>query len=209
MNEKAQNIDNLIFDLGGVILEIDLNLIKSGFINLGFEDLASNFELFKQNRIFEKLEKGEIKPQVFRNEIRKACPKPFSDKQFDEVWNSILLDYPKKNIKLLQELKTRYNTFLLSNTNAIHYKYYTNKLNKQFGIESLDLLFNKTYFSHISGKRKPDTEFFKQLLKENELKPERTLFIDDLEENILAAKGLDIQTIHLTNFKLTKALKYL
>ena len=207
MNKEFEDIENIIFDLGGVILKIDLDMVKTGFISLGFKDLESDFELFKQNLIFEKFEKGQIEAQVFRNEIRKACPKPFSDKQFDEVWNSMLHDFPKRNIKLLQQLKTKYNIFLLSNTNAIHYKYYTNKLNEQFGLESLDLLFNKAYYSHISGLRKPDIHFFNLLLEENKLIAEQTLFIDDLAENISAAQNMGIKTIHLTNFKLAKALK--
>lgn len=207
MNKNLQNIENIIFDLGGVILGIDFEAIKAGFVKLGFKDLKADFVLFKQNRIFEKFEKGEIEAQVFRNEIRKACPKPFSDRRFDEVWNSILLGFPEKNIKLLQKLKTKYRTFLLSNTNSIHYKYYTNKLKDDFGLEGLEMLFEKTYYSHISGKQKPDPEFFSLLLNENELKGENTLFIDDLEENILAAQNLGLQTIHLTDFELAGTLK--
>lgn len=207
MTEEFKNIRNIIFDLGGVILKIDLNLIKSGFISLGFNDLESSFALFKENQIFEKFERGEIAPQVFRNEIRKACPKSFSDRQFDLIWNSVLLDYPKSNINLLKKLKIKYNTFLLSNTNAIHYKYYTNKLDEEFGLANLESLFKKAYFSHISGKRKPDARFFDQVLKENRLKAEDTLFIDDYEENILAAKNLGIKTLQLTNFKLVKEFK--
>ncbi len=206
MSNILNNIDNIIFDLGGVILEIDIDIIKKGFISLGFSDLESSFELFKHNQIFQKFEKGQIEPQVFRNEIRKACPKPFSDSQFDEVWNSVILNYPPKNIQLLKNLQKKYATFLLSNTNEIHYNYYTEILKEKFGIKKLDLLFDKAYYSHISNMRKPDTEFFKLVLQENNLIPEKTLFIDDLKENIEAAKSSGIKTIHLTDFKLTETL---
>ncbi|MEN8121773.1 MAG: HAD family phosphatase [Bacteroidota bacterium] len=207
MSNVLQNIDNIIFDLGGVILEIDIDIIKKGFMSLGFSDLESSFELFKHNKIFEQFEKGQIEPQVMRNEIRKACPNPFSDKQFDEIWNSVILNYPEENIQLLKELHEKYTTFLLSNTNQIHCDFYTEMLNEKFGIEKLDLLFNKAYYSHTSGMRKPDTEFFKLVLHENSLKPEKTLFIDDSKENIEAAKSLGIKTIHLNDFKLTDAIK--
>ena len=206
MSNVLKNIDNIIFDLGGVILEIDLDIIKKGFVSLGFTDLESSFELFKHKQIFQKFEKGQIEPQVFRNEIRKACPKSFSDVQFDKIWNSILLNYPKENIQLLKDLHEKYTTFLLSNTNEIHYNFYTEMLNDKFGIKKLDSLFNKAYYSHVSGMRKPDTNFFKLVLQENNLIPKKTLFIDDLEENIETAKSLGIKTIHLTDFKLMNAL---
>ena len=207
MSNVLKDIDNIIFDLGGVILEIDLDIIKKGFMSLGFSDLESSFDLFKHNQIFEKFETGQIEPQVMRNEIRKACPSPFSDKQFDEIWNSVILNYPKENIQLLKDLHKKYKTFLLSNTNQIHYDFYTEMLNEKFGIEKLDLLFNKAYYSHISGMRKPDTKFFMLVLHENNLKPEKTLFIDDFKENIEAAKSLGIKTIHLNGFNLTDTIK--
>ena len=206
MSNFLNNIDNIIFDLGGVILEIDLDIIKKGFISLGFNQLESGIELFKHNKTFQKFEKGQIEPQTFRNEIRKACPKPFSNTQFDQVWNSVILNYPKENIQLLKVLHEKYATFLLSNTNEIHYNFYTEILKEKFSIKKLDLLFNKAYYSHTSGMRKPDTEFFKLVLHENNLKPEKTLFIDDFKENIEAAKSLKIKTIHLNDFKLTDAL---
>jgi len=206
MSGILKNIDNIIFDLGGVILEIDLDIIKQGFISLGFNQMESGIELFKHNPIFQKFEKGEIEPQVFRNEIRKVCPKPFSDTQFDEVWNSVIIGYPNKNIQILKELQKNYATFLLSNTNEIHYDFYTELLKQNFGIESLDALFQKAYYSHTSGMRKPDKDIFEQVLSENSLKASNTLFIDDFEENIETAKSLGIKTIHLTGFNLADAL---
>jgi len=206
MSSILKNIDNIIFDLGGVILEIDLEIIKTGFIKLGFNQLESGIELFKHNQIFQEFERGEIEPNVFRDEIRTLCPKQFTDTEFDEVWNSVILNYPKENIELLQSLQNKYSMYLLSNTNKIHYDLYTEILKKQFGVEKLDLLFNKAYYSHSSGMRKPDSAFFELVIKENNLNPERTLFIDDFEENIAAAKLLGIKTLHLTDFKLVNAL---
>jgi len=202
MNKISNNINAIIFDLGGVILDIDFPKIKESFKMLGFNDLEESFKLFQENQIFQKFERGEIEPQVFRNEMRKACPRPFSDKQFNEVWNSLLIGYPEENIKILQKLKNNYRTFLMSNTNEIHYQSYTQTLKDNFGIEKLDDLFEKAYYSHTFGMRKPDKEFFELLIIENELNVERTLFIDDFEENINAAKEIGLQTIHLKGFTL-------
>ncbi len=208
MNKLLNNIDNIIFDLGGVILEIDLEIIKKGFAKLGFNKNEPGIELFKHNPIFNKFEKGEIEPKVFREEIRKACPKDFTDEQFNEIWNSVLINYPKENIELLKSLQNKYKTFLLSNTNEIHYNFYTEMLNKEFGIKNLDSLLYKAYYSHTSGMRKPDNDFFELILNENNLIPEKTLFIDDFIENIETAKSIGIKTLHLTDFKLVKSLGF-
>jgi len=203
MNKINKNTKAIIFDLGGVILDIDLLKIKEGFRILGFDNLEESFKLFQQNQIFEKFEKGEINPQIFRNELRKACPKPFSDRKFNEIWNSLLIAYPPENIKILQKLKNKYRTFLMSNTNEIHYQSYTETLKNNFGIDKLDDLFEKAYYSHTSGMRKPDKEFFQLIIKENNLEPEKTVFIDDFPENIEGAKELGLQTIHINGFKLS------
>ena len=207
MNKIKNNIEAVIFDLGGVILDIDIDKIKLGFKSLGFEQLEKSFELFKQNQTFEKFERGEISPQDFRNEIRKACPKPFSDSRFNTVWNSILLNYPSRNIALLKEVKNNYRTFLLSNTNQIHYEYYTKMLNDNFKIKKLDDLFEKAYYSHTSGLRKPNLEFFKRVINENNLEASKTVFIDDFPENIAAAKQLGIKTILLNGIKLNNVFE--
>jgi len=206
MSKLLNNIDNIIFDLGGVILEIDLDIIKQGFAKLGFNKNETGVELFKNNPIFNKFEKGEIAPKVFQSEIRKACPKNFTDEQFYKVWNSVIINYPKENIELLKSLQSKYKTFLLSNTNEIHYNFYTEMLNKEFGIKNLDSLFYTAYYSHTSGMRKPDKEFFELVLSENNLNPEKTLFIDDFIENIETAKSLGIKTVHLTDFNLVESI---
>ncbi|MCF6240857.1 MAG: HAD family phosphatase [Bacteroidales bacterium] len=204
MNKINNDTEAIIFDLGGVILNIDLEKIKEGFELLGFEDLNESFKLFQHNHIFEKFEKGEISPQIFRNEIRKACPRAFSDRKFDEIWNTILINFPEENIKLLETLKNKYRIFLLSNTNEIHYKYYTEMLNKHFNIKKLDVLFEKAYYSHTSKMRKPNKEFYELVIKENDLIKEKTVFIDDFLENIEVAKEIGLQTIHLNGFKLSE-----
>ena len=114
-----------------------------------------------------------------------------------------MIKYPEENIALLKDLKTKYRTFLMSNTDEIHYQYYTRMLHEQFGIEKLDNLFEKAYYSHKTGIRKPDKLFFDQVINDNGLIPENTLFIDDFPENISAAEELGLQTVYLNGFKLT------
>jgi len=150
-----------------------------------------------QNDLFDKLEKGFIKPEVFRNELRKYINAKVSDKEIDDAWNAILLNIPAERIKALERVKQQYQTFLLSNTNKIHYDQYLSELKRVYGFNSFNDLFIKAYFSFEIGLRKPDKEIFEFVLNENILIPEETLFIDDSIQHIKGAAKAGIRTFYL------------
>jgi len=106
----------------------------------------------------------------------------------------MVLDFPPERFALLKELKKHFNTYLLSNTNEIHFIFYTNLLYKTFKIKNLSELFLKEYYSHIIGMRKPDIKFYELVLNENNLIPSETLFIDDTAINIEIADKTGINT---------------
>ncbi len=109
----------------------------------------------------------------------------------------MLLDFPSAHLKLLQNLKSHYNTYLLSNTNESHITYYNNKIKDWYGLDSFLPLFDEVYYSHEVKMRKPDPEVFEHILKENDLIPDETLFIDDSYQHIEGANTLGIRTHHL------------
>ncbi len=199
MKINGNQIEAIIFDLGGVILNIDIEGTFSKFKDLGLGFGEKALELIKNNDVFIRFEIGEISPDQFRNELRKVSKYSFSMQEFDKVWNSMILDYPQENIYFLEKVKPNYRTFLMSNTNQIHFEYYSNTLFQNFGYQYLDELFEKAYYSHTSGMRKPNADFFLHILNENNLKAQNTLFIDDFAENIEAAKQLGLNTFHLIN----------
>ena len=109
------------------------------------------------------------------------------------------MDTPSENFELLKHLKNNYRTFMLSNTNAIHVQRYGKSWKDKFGLEDgLSNLFEQVYYSHKVGLKKPDHKIFCYILKENKLKPEETLFIDDSVQNIITANNLGLKTINLT-----------
>src|SRR6056297_390072 len=191
-----EGIKNIIFDLGNVIINIDGNKTLNKMKAIGFEDFESSYTLLQQSDLFDLLEKGLITPEKFHAELKTHFENHVSIATINDAWNAMLLDFPKKRIKLLQELQSRYRVFLLSNTNVIHYQKYNDDLINQFGVE-LSSLFEKAYYSFDLGMRKPDLEIFEYVIKDSHLKPIETLFIDDAEANIESAQKLGLKTLRI------------
>ena len=189
--QNVEKIKNIIFDLGGVILNIDYQLTVTAFKEIGFDGFENAYSQAAQHQLFDKLETGFISPQEFRDGIRKVAQKDLSDAEIDYAWNKIILDLPAARIALLNQLKTRYRCFLLSNTNKIHYDVYRADLFK-LASQDFNEIFEKAYFSHEIHLRKPDLKVFKMVLHEKQLIPSETLFIDDSIQHIEAAKQMGI-----------------
>jgi glucose-1-phosphatase len=190
---------NIIFDLGAVILNIDYNLASEAFKKLGVSDFDELYSKKKQDLLFDKLETGELDESGFRDEIRKHIPHDVTNDQIDSAWNSMLLDLPPGRFQWLQQIGKKYRIFLLSNTNSIHVREFTRRLDAQYGKGAFEKLFEKVYYSCKMKMRKPDKEIFDLVLKENNLEPSETLFIDDSPQHIEGAKKCGIQTLHLKN----------
>ncbi len=194
-----QNIKNIIFDYGNVIFSLDF--LKSGqaWSALGIDNANGFYGHKVQDPVFTDFERGDISAENFRERIRQITGKPeLTDQEIDHAWNSLLVGVPEGNHELLLSLKPRYRTFLLSNINAIHYDYIMKYLEDKFGFNGNDHLFEKIYYSHLVRKRKPDAAIFEQVLKESNLDPAETLFIDDSPQHIATAQKLGMQTYLMT-----------
>jgi len=194
-----QNIKNIIFDYGNVIFNINFNNVQEAWQKLGINNASDFYGHRHQDPVFNLLERGEISNADFRDRIRELTNKPeLSDEQIDNAWNAIFVGIPEGNHELLLKLKGKYRTFLLSNINAIHYDYVHDYLKRVYNLDSNDELFEKVYYSHLTRKRKPEPEIFKQVLNENNLDPAETLFIDDSPQHLETAKKLGLQTFLMT-----------
>jgi len=202
-----KGIKNIIFDYGGVIINIDFKLSINAFKKLGFINVEDCIFKSKGYYLLLKMEKGEISGNDFRNEIRKIANLKLTDHQIDFAWNALLLDMPIKRIKLLEKLKTNYRIFLLSNTNSIHYNKYLKDLQNNFGYSDFNKLFDKAWFSFQIKMVKPDSEIFKYALSAASILPNETLFIDDSITNIEIAKEIGIKTYYLNSEDIINAFK--
>jgi len=194
---KPKHIKNIIFDLGGVILDIDYHLTRDAFIELGIKNFDELYSQKKQDHLFDHFETGLINEQRFYNEIRKASATNLTDTQIEGAWNALLQTIPQKRILWLEELKKKYRIFLLSNTNAIHIRAFTKYLHNSYGDDMLKEHFEKTYYSSEIGMRKPNADIFEFVLNDNKLLKEETVFIDDSVQHVEGASGIGLHGILL------------
>ena len=179
-------IKNVIFDLGGVLINLDFDSCLNAFRTAGFtniEEQVSRFEL------------GEISPEEFRDAIRKEADESLTDRKIDDMWNLMLLNIPREKLDLLLELRERYMVYLLSNTNQIHWDYAGEEMFNYRGFRADDF-FEDTFLSFKMHLAKPDKAIYEKVMKEANILPEETFFIDDSETNCRAAAALGIQTHH-------------
>lgn len=195
MKVNLTAIKAIIFDLGGVIININPELTHKAFESLGVKQIDKQFTFTHQEQVFKDFEVGKISIGEFRNSFRKLIDQPITDDTIDNAWNSMLLDIPKHRIELLERLNSKYDTYLLSNTNVIHMDSINKYLHESHNLPSLKPLFNTCYYSQDIGHRKPNAEAFEFVLNAHNLNPEETLFLDDNAENVAASKALGIQTI--------------
>jgi putative hydrolase of the HAD superfamily len=191
------NIKNIIFDLGGVILNIRFQNSLDAFQKLSKSKQTIEFTQAHQSGLFDQYETGRISDADFREGLRRQYQIEATDEQIDEAWNALLLDIPASRIDLLRELGKKYRLFLLSNTNAIHLVRFNQLVAESFTIPSLDSLFEKTYYSHLIGQRKPDAIVFEQILAQNNLDRAETLFVDDSIQHIESANTIGLKTLFL------------
>ncbi|MDG1175893.1 MAG: HAD family phosphatase [Flavobacteriales bacterium] len=197
--KELEGIKNIIFDLGGVILNIDYQITVEAFKKLGIDDFEEIFSQYKQSTLSDDFETGRITELEFYEGIKTISGKDFTFEEYKNAWNALLLDLPKERINILKKLSEKYRLFLFSNTNETHYKEFVTKVESDF-----NTIFEKTYYSHQFGKRKPDSDSFLSILKENNLIIEETLFVDDSIQHIESANLLGIRTLLIQEKPITE-----
>lgn len=190
--QKYNSIPNIIFDFGGVLMNIDPQKAVNSFQQIGLEDVRLIKSEYQKNGLFDKLEKGIISADQFRFEIRKHISRKVSDEEIDLAWNSMLLDLPFERLELLKQLRKSHRLFLLSNTNIIHWTAYMQKIKDTHGV-CLSDFFEKDYYSHNMGLRKPDSKIYSTVLEAEGLLAQDTLFIDDMFANVEGARSVGMK----------------
>lgn len=192
-------IKNIIYDLGGVLLQIDYSKTRAAFIALGITNFDDFYKQDFVSVVFENFEIGAISSNQFYDEFRKITNTHLTNEEIENAWNAMLGSFWIDRIDWLNTIKTDYNIFLFSNTNQIHYDAFV-KIYKKNGFQQpFSNYFIKDYYSHILGDRKPNKKAYQNLILEQKLIPSETLFIDDTLKNIEGAAAAGLQTLYLKN----------
>jgi putative hydrolase of the HAD superfamily len=193
---KQNSFDAIIFDLGGVIINLDYQLTIEAFKKLGIDNFEEMYTQAKQNNLFDDYETGKISSQHFINSLLPFLPSGTSANKLVHAWNAMILDFPSKRLELLDQLNSKYRVFLLSNTNDIHLQAVNRSLANTTD-RKLTSYFEKVYLSHEVKLRKPHKEIFELVCNEQNLNPATTLFIDDTIGHVNGANSIGLQGIHL------------
>ena len=188
-----QPVKNIIFDLGGVLLNLDFAAAEKAFTELGFDDFKNMFASGHVTSFIKDYEVGAIDDNQFVKEIHKIANKQNDDQVAIAAWNAMLVDFPKERIEYLKELKKKYRLFLFSNTNALHLKSFRKTFSDTFENGIFDELFEKAYYSHEIKLRKPTREAFDYVIRDAGLHAGETLFVDDMLVNVEGARAAGLQ----------------
>lgn len=192
-----KGIRNIVLDLGGVILDLDVNKSIELLKELGLHGEENLDIIFSKYPFFLKFETGRINPDEFIDALTTQLGDHTPKEKIIEAWNAMILGFQPDTLKLLSGLSKEYRMFLLSNTNALHEVYYNDILHMKHGIPNLTDIFEKVYYSHDVNMRKPDHEIFQHVLVDSHLNAGETLYIDDTEVHVKAAGELGMHAYHL------------
>lgn len=193
---NIEKVENIIFDLGGVLLDIDFQRTydkMSQILNTSFDPNRLQADALL---LLDRYEMGEISTEVFIwNLQRLSIGTVPTGNQVVEAWNAMLIGWNPEKFNMLLTLRNQYNVFLLSNTNELHLQWIKSSLRNDYGLLDWDeRFFDQTFYSHLIGMRKPDATIYRHVTEATGILPENTLFIDDLHTNIEGSKTVGWQT---------------
>lgn len=183
-------VRNLLFDLGNVLIDIDIPGAHTRIRQLFREDASK--EVIDQALL--KYECGKISTEIFINALLSQSQRHVQALDIIEAWNSMLIGMPASRIDMLYQLKPHFPLYVLSNTNALHIEWVHRYMKREHGLHRFEDLFTTTYYSHLVRDRKPNASIFEFITADAGIVPEQTLFLDDLPENIETAESIGFQT---------------
>ncbi len=189
-------IKNIIFDFGGVLMDLDYRLSVRALNELLQIDVVSEKNRQWFMSIFKQYEKGEVSDEKFIWELQHTSKTKPEARQVIDAWNQMIIGSVPERFEFLKELKQDYTVLLLSNSNSLHVDHGMKVLAEIMDVTDFnELHFHNTYYSHLLGMRKPDAEIFEHILADNQIRAEESLFIDDLLPNIEGAKAVGLQAV--------------
>ncbi len=197
---ELSKIDTIIFDLGGVIVDLNLEaVIKKLSFHAGIQldSIDEMKEFIANSPILIQYETGKSTEEQFLGEMNELLKGNMTMEEFEEAWNLMLGSIPERRLNLMQALGQNFQTMILSNTNGIHERKFDEMVKASTGEEGMHSFVHLAHYSHKIGLRKPEESCYNYVLDHSQLKPERTLFLDDNLANITSAKSMGIQAVQI------------
>lgn len=191
-------IKNVVFDLGGVLIDLDHSQAVRRFEDIGVEDAGELLDPYEQKGFFLELENGKIDTDTFCRKLREHTGKPLSFDQIKYAWMGFIADVPQYKLDFLLELRKKYKVYLLSNTNPIIQSWARSEAFTPVR-RPISAYFDKMYTSYEAGATKPDAAIFDRMIKDAPLVPSETLFVDDGASNIRVGQELGFHTYQPEN----------
>ena len=194
-----KQIKNIAFDWGGVVIALSYEQAVRRFEEIGLKDARQHLDAFHQRGIFGDLERGIITTEEFRIELGKLIGREVTYDECLYAWHGYVEYVPQKNLQMLLKLRQLgYKVCLLSNTNPFMMQW---AMSNEFdgNGHSMDYYFDNLYLSYKYKYMKPSPEIFKIMLEGQQSSAEETLFIDDGQKNVEAAKELGMKTLFPEN----------
>ena len=188
----------ILFDLGGVLIDIDYQATEKAFVQLGTVHFQETYTQFQQNQLFDLFETGQISAQHFINKLLNTTRKGTSPNEVVHAWNAMILSFPEKKVQLLLDLAKTQRIALLSNTNELHMVQVLKEWSKVSQVP-FGSLFEHVFLSHEIKQRKPHPETFKWVCSQLKVNPEKVLFLDDSPQHIEGAKEAGLKTFYYQN----------
>ena len=186
-------IENVIFDLGNVI--VDLNMPRAEAMLQELAGLSFMHAKGKDLEIFLQFESGLISEAIFLNYILGKSPRSVQALDIIRAWNAMLGDIPLRRLQMMKELQDRYRVFILSNTNETHIRYTRQHISTHYGASGFEAYVHHPFYSHDLKCRKPDAIIYEKVMEHAGIEPATTLFFDDHPDNIAAAQKAGIQAM--------------
>ena len=191
---QLKGIEAIVFDLGGVIIDLDFQRSFDQFARLSGKSQEAIRKGIFESGVLHSYEKGHYTDAEFLTEVEKIFHLTCGHPAIEQAFLELLLGIPAARIELIRNLSKDYRVFVLSNTSAIHYKEVNAILKRDTGHAHLDQLFEKVFLSFELGMLKPHRQIYEAVLDQASLRPEHTLFLDDNHDNLLGASAIGIQT---------------
>lgn len=192
-------IKNIVFDLGGVLIDLSHDQAVRRFEEIGVVDAAQLLDPYEQKGIFLEVENGTITADEYCQKLREHTGKDLSYEEIKHAWLGFIVDVPQYKLDHLWKLREHYNVYLLSNTNPIIQKGWARTDQFSAAGRPIGDYFDKMYTSYEVGVTKPDRKIFDYMIADSGLIPSETLFVDDAKSNVEVGRNLGFQTYQPAN----------